>query len=109
LPSVIDKVEEDGKIYFQTKGDANEDPDPNRFSIEAEIIDKVVYHLPYIGFYASFMRNKVAFLAFICVPALVLLALLGRDMWVAINETKGRKRNKATSSVKHIASGKDGA
>ncbi|MBC7084592.1 MAG: signal peptidase I [Firmicutes bacterium] len=91
---VIDIIDEDGKRWFQTKGDANEDPDPELVSISGETVDKVVYHLPYLGFFASFMRSRAAFLVFICGPAAILVILFGRDIWVAVQDLRreGKKR-----------------
>lgn len=86
---VIDIVEEEGgKRWFRTKGDANEDPDPDLVSISTERVDKVVYHLPYLGFFSSFMQKKLAFLVFICAPALILLVLFSRDLVKAVEELK---------------------
>ncbi len=97
---VIDVREEDGKRWFQTKGDANEDPDPDLVAIGEEKVDKVVYHLPYLGFFSSFMQSKLAFLVFICAPAFILIVLFGRDLWVAVGEFReGRKRASAGKSL----------
>ena len=89
---VIDVVEQDGKRWFRTKGDANEDPDPDLVAISGEKVDKVVFHLPYLGFVSRFMQSRLAFLVFICAPTLILLILFGRDLWVAVAEfRKGGK------------------
>ncbi len=88
---VIDIVEEDGKRWFQTKGDANEDPDPDLVSISSEKVDKVVFHIPYLGFFSSFMQSKLAFLVFICAPALILMVLFGKDLVKAVGELKREK------------------
>ncbi len=88
---VIDISEEEGTRYFQTKGDANEDPDPDRFSISGDHASRVIYHLPYLGFFSSFMRTKPAFLIFLCIPAAVLLLFFARDMWKALREIRLKK------------------
>lgn len=89
---VIAMKEEEGKLWFQTKGDANEDPDPDLVSISGEWVDKVVYHLPYLGYLSSFMQTRLAFLFLICGPAAILIFLFGRDIWTAAAEMRKEKR-----------------
>jgi signal peptidase len=95
---VIDIIDEDGKRWFQTKGDANEDPDPELISISGETVDKVVYHLPYLGFFASLMRSRAAFLVFICGPALILVILFGRDIWVSAQDLRRERKKRVTDA-----------
>lgn len=95
---VIDITEEDGKLWFQTKGDANEDPDRDLVSISGEMVDRIVCHIPYLGYFSNFMQSKMAFIFFICFPALILLAVSGRDIWKAVKEIKADKSGKALSS-----------
>ncbi len=95
---VVDIVEEEGKPWFQTKGDANEEPDPNFFSSKGEEIAKVAFHLPYLGYLASFMQSKGAFLVLVGVPALVLVGLFGRDILRGIREEMDKKKAKAASA-----------
>jgi hypothetical protein len=64
-------------------------------AISEEKVDKVILHLPYVGFFSSFMQSRLAFLLFICAPTLILLILFGRDLWVAVAEfRKGGKGGK---------------
>ncbi len=89
---VIAIEDEDGKRWFQTKGDANEDPDPSLVSITDDKVDKVILHLPYIGFFVRFMRTRFAFFLFMCVPATLLFLIFGRDLWKGIVELREEKR-----------------
>ncbi len=52
---IIDIVEENGSLYFQTKGDANEDPDPDRVLPEY-VKGTGVLHIPYVGRLADLSR-----------------------------------------------------
>lgn len=79
----------DGKIVFQTKGDANESADPYAVSMKGEEVPKVIYYVPFFGFLAAFMNNKVNFLLTIGVTSAILLALYFRDIW---REVRGRRR-----------------
>ncbi len=95
---VIDVQNKDGKLWFQTKGDANEDPDPNYVAATGEKIDRVIFHVPYLGFAAKFMKSRWGFFAFIAVPALLLIIMFGKDIWKGIEEEKERRHAKAVST-----------
>lgn len=96
---VIDIVEIEGRPHFQTKGDANEEPDLNFVSSKGEVMRKVVFHLPYLGFAAQFIKNKLVFLILVGIPALILIALLVSDIRKAILEEK-EKRKVKTANLK---------
>lgn len=49
--------DEKGQIWFQTKGDANEEPDPNLVSSEKDVVRKVVFHIPYFGYAHGYASN----------------------------------------------------
>ena len=102
---VVNIVEIEGKLHFQTKGDANEEPDPNFVSSKGDKMRKVVFHLPYLGFVAQFMKSKLAFLVFVGIPAIILIVWFGKDTWQGIKEEKEKRRLKATN---HPEKGKKG-
>jgi signal peptidase len=97
---VVDIIEQEGKPWFQTKGDANEEPDPNFVSSKGDKMAKVVFHLPYLGFAAHFMKSKLAFLVLIGIPALILIAMFSRDIWKGILEEKEKRKLKANNGKK---------
>ena len=78
----------DGKPWFQTKGEANQEPDPNLVSSEEGVMRKVAFHFPYLGFAAVFMKKKLAFIFLIGIPALILIGIFSRDIWKGIREEK---------------------
>ena len=102
---VVDIVEMEGKLHFQTKGDANEEPDPNFVSSTGEEMRKVVFHLSYLGFVAQFMKSKLVFLVMVGIPAIILIIWFGKDTWKGIKEEKEKRRLKATN---HPEKGKKG-
>ena len=89
---VIDILEMEDKPHFQTQGDANEKPDPNFVSSKGEEMRKVVFHLPYLGFPAHFMKNKFAFLILVGIPAIILIGMIGRDLSKGILEEKEKRK-----------------
>ena len=67
-------------FYFQTKGDANEDADP--FSVPSEnVIGKVVFHIPYLGYVAQFVKTPFGFLLTLCLPGLIIVVMELRNIW----------------------------
>jgi signal peptidase I len=52
---IIDIMDENGSIYYQTKGDANEDPDPDKVLPEY-VKGTGVLHIPYVGRLADLSR-----------------------------------------------------
>ena len=92
---VVDVVEIEDRPHFQTKGDANEEPDPGFVSSEGEEMRKVAFHLPYLGFIAVFMKSKLAFLVLVGIPAVILLVWFGRDIWKGILEEKQKRKGRS--------------
>lgn len=96
---IADIIERDGKLWFQTKGDANEAPDPNLVSSNTGLMRKVMFHVPYVGFIASFAKTKFAFSILAGIPALILIVMLSGEIWKGINEEREKRRRGQRSAV----------
>jgi signal peptidase len=99
---VIDVWREDdgfGHPWFETKGDANEDPDPGLVSSDGETMNSVVFHVPYMGYFASFLKNRLAFLVLFGVPGLILVAMYGGDIRKGIAEVKAKRKAEAAAAA----------
>lgn len=57
-----------GELLYTTKGDVNEDPDPQEIR-KQDIIGKVLFSLPYIGYLLDFARKPWGFALLIGLPA----------------------------------------
>ncbi len=58
---------------FRTKGDANEDPDMEVIKRQ-DVVGKVVFTIPYLGYLGSFVRTPMGFAILILIPgALIIL------------------------------------
>ncbi len=99
---VVDIQNKDGKLWFQTKGDANEDPDPNYVAATSTKIDRVIGHVPYLGFAAKFMKSRWGFFAFIAIPALLLVLIFGKGIWEGIQEERQKRKAKAAAAADKI-------
>jgi signal peptidase I len=102
---VIDRQENADDLLFQTKGDANEDPDTTMVSAE-NVNGKAVFYLPYVGYLGNlsqFGRTSVRVLGKgVPVAALVITAMgltfIGltlKDMWIDIFYPSKRLRQEA--------------
>jgi signal peptidase len=78
----------DGKINFQTKGDANEEPDPYAVVPKTEKVPKVVLYIPYFGFLAGFLKHKTNFFLLVGIPSALLVALYIWDIWREARKTR---------------------
>ena len=83
---------------FITKGDANEDPDP--FLVEKKnIIGKVVFTIPWLGYLNHFVKTPLGFTLFIILPAAIIIAEETRTI---INHRKktNQQKDKNTSPTR---------
>lgn len=77
LHRVIETRVEDGERLFVTKGDANAYADARPVRLE-RTGDRVVYHVPLVGFLIHFGRTTGGLLLFFAAP---LAALLAHTLW----------------------------
>jgi signal peptidase I len=57
---------------FLTKGDANEDPDISIVKRE-EVLGKVIFTIPYLGYLGAFVRTPIGFAIFILIPGALII------------------------------------
>lgn len=93
----IEKDEDLNKTNYQTKGDANEDPDPEP-APESRIIGKVIFSLPFAGKAISFAQTQVGFLILIIIPGTILIysetQTLKKEIVKIIKKKKSEKKVK---------------
>jgi len=63
---------EEGVMYFTTRGDANSVEDFNEVS-ESEVLGKVAFSIPMLGFLLNAVRTPYGFLALIIIPAILVI------------------------------------
>jgi len=69
---VIDIVEKEDGLFFQTKGDNSELPDQQPVPA-SNLVGKVRLHVPYLGYAADKLRHKSNFYLFVGLPAGLLI------------------------------------
>ncbi len=65
---------DDGDLYYTTKGDANNAPDPLETN-GLSVIGKTKFTVPYLGYVIGFAKTRIGFLFLIVAPALVIVML----------------------------------
>jgi len=77
------KVNNGGGIVYRTKGDANDDPDTNEVK-ERQVVGKVLFNFPYIGYVVEAVRKPYGLLAIIVIPAGIIvhdqIAVIRKEM-----------------------------
>lgn len=74
---VIEKFQGENSIRFRTKGDANEDPDPEPV-YRQEIVGVVIFSVPYLGYLTAFAGTRAGWVVFIVIPVVLLIA---SELW----------------------------
>jgi len=94
---VINITNENGTISFQTKGDANEDPD-QRIVQTSELIGKVVIVIPYLGYVPHFAKSPLGFITLIIIPGV--LIIIG-EIWniKKIKKKESEEKNKNQKKI----------
>jgi len=77
----------EGIPSYITKGDANNAPD-QREILQREVIGKVLFSVPYIGFAVSAAQKPIGFMLIIIVPAVIIVYDEVRKIWEEIKENK---------------------
>lgn len=69
-----------GELVYYTKGDANADVDPEPVRLE-NVIGKVVFSVPYLGYLLDFARQPLGFALLIGVPAALIVFEEVSSIW----------------------------
>ena len=82
---VIDVVDDAGGLVFETKGDANEDPDASLVSA-GSVVGTVVVTIPYIGYVVQFTNTPYGFVALVAGPIGLFVA---SELWTLYRRRSG--------------------
>jgi signal peptidase len=92
---IIGEQIQSGALVYETQGDANDDPDARPVR-ESEIIGKVAFSIPYLGFLLDFARQPIGFITLIVIPALFIAF---EEVSVLIREWRSKRRNSVSNSL----------
>ena len=102
---IIEKREENGKIYFTTKGIANEEADPE--ISEDQVYGKIVYKTFILSFISGIINNIYAFYFLIFIPIAIIICKLIIDNVMSYKELKAEKTEKKEKEDKEPTAKKE--
>src|SRR3989338_2562917 len=86
---VADEVRS-GVFYYTTKGDANEDPDPQQVA-QSEVVGKVLFSIPYLGYLLDFAKKPLGFALLVGVTAVLVIYGEIEKIWREMRKIKLEK------------------
>lgn len=84
-----------GVFYYTTKGDANEDRDPQP-TAQSAVIGKVLFSIPYLGYLLDFAKKPIGFILLIIVPAGIVVLDEAVKIWREVRKMKVSKKDEDT-------------
>jgi len=87
--------EEGGDVFYNTKGDANEEADPEEVAASG-VIGKVLFHIPGAGYVLDFARTPLGFALLIGLPAAILIL---DELFSIVQEVRTMRRRKRTTDI----------
>jgi signal peptidase I len=94
---IVKKEEKDGKIVFDTKGDANNSED-GAIIMQSDIIGKEIFKLPYFGYLVGFAKTMPGIILLIIIPAVIIVYDEINKIKKEFGKLKKKKRPKEESS-----------
>jgi signal peptidase I len=74
---IVNRVEKQNQLFFQTKGDANNVND-ERLVSSNQLVGSLLFHLPKAGYVADFIKSPMGIVLFIVMGACMLIMGNGR-------------------------------
>lgn len=87
-----------GEVFYSTKGDANDDVDPQEVS-QDEVIGKVLFSIPILGYILDFARKPVGFILLIGLPALLVVSDEVVSIWKEVKRMKVKRKEGETLNL----------
>ena len=83
----------EGRVYYTTKGDANEEPDAREVP-QRDVIGKVIFSVPYVGYAVDFVQKPLGFALIIIIPAGLIIFDEVRKIYHEVRKIKAKKEIK---------------
>lgn len=91
---IVEVTVSNGERVFRVKGDANREPDLDPV-LPKQVLGRVIFHLPYLGALASYIRTRQGYALLVLAPAMTLIVIELVNIIKAI-WTDGAKRQTGT-------------
>jgi len=69
---IVEKKNDDGRITFKTKGDANDGNDSEDVA-KGTVIGKEIFKVPYLGYPVGFAKTTAGLIILIVIPAVIII------------------------------------
>jgi len=79
----------EGKMFYITKGDANNAPDSRKVA-QNDVIGKVIINIPYAGYLVESVRKPLGFILVLAIPALFIIFDQGKKIAKEIRKIRER-------------------
>ncbi|MFW6110166.1 MAG: signal peptidase I [Patescibacteria group bacterium] len=93
----VKRDEDINKTSYQTKGDANEDPDPGVVD-SGRVLGKVFFTLPFFGYLVTFAKTQLGFILLVVIPGTIIvfseLQNIRKNLTALLSERKKTKNVK---------------
>lgn len=84
---IIELVTNDGEVFFQTKGDANNVEDEGLISSE-QLVGLLFFHIPKAGYIANFLNSQIGFILLVTVSLLIFTIGIVRKIFTVNRQEK---------------------
>ncbi len=92
-------IGQNSPLYFETKGDANLDPDP--FTVPALNLEGQVYlHIPLLGYAIPFLKTTAGLLVALVVPGLIIVAVCMKSLRYELVKMRVKSQGKEAEKQK---------
>lgn len=98
---IVREDTKEGQKVFVFKGDANEVED-GELVPESDVIGKVLFQIPYLGYAVDYVKKPVGFILFIVIPAVVIVYEELRKIVAEIERSWGRRKKKASRTLEPV-------
>lgn len=100
---IVEKnVSEAGVISYVTKGDANDDSDFETVA-QRQVIGKVLFNVPYIGYVLETAKKPYGFLALILIPAGLIVLEQIKNIWTEFKKMRSKKRQETSDKQREAS------
>lgn len=90
----------DGRRILHTQGDANPDPDPWRFELTQPTVNRMTFHIPYVGWPLIALADPQTRRLLLGVPAAVIALLAAIELVGAVRRSLAREGTAASQGTR---------
>lgn len=91
---IVEVIKNDNQVMYKTKGDNNDNADPD-LTLAQNVVGKYVgFTIPYAGYLVDFAKSKNGAALLLVLPGLLLLCYSGFTIFKALREIDGSKKPK---------------